>query len=216
MARNGHRHHLLLYTYTLNRWWKYTLGIGVVLLALTTGLTLLPIWLPQAQFLRISEWTVRVAAGAGVGAVMLSLLFIGISKLAYVQPSATHLRLTTPFIRMDISYRRILKTSSVEMQHLFPYGSYRGWKQKLLHSLANETAMVLDLRGWPLPRPLLALFFSPFFFPDKTPRLALLVPKWMDLSIEMDNFRNLWLESQQQAHTTPQSDLLASIAKSLK
>ena len=216
MARNGRRHRLVLYTYMLNRWWKYTLGIGIAVLGLTAALALLPIQLPQYHILWVSDWILRVAAGAGVYAVMLSLLFIGISKLAYVQPSANNLRLITPFLRMDISYRRILKASSVEVQHLFPYGRYHGWKQNFLRSVANDTAIVLDLRGWPLPRPVLKLFLSPFFFPDKSARLALLVPKWMDFSMDMENFRSIWLESQQQSHKTPQSDLLASISKNNK
>ena len=38
MPRSGHRHHLVLYTYMLNRWWKAILGIGIVLLVLAAGL----------------------------------------------------------------------------------------------------------------------------------------------------------------------------------
>ena len=216
MARNGRRHRLVLYTQTLDRWWKYTLAIGVLLLALTAGLALLPLSLNRGHFLWISDWVLRVAGGAGIYAIMLSLLFIAISKLAFVQPFDNHLRLILPFLRLDISYRRILKASSVEMQHLFPYANYSGWRQKFLRRMANETAIVVDLRGWPLPRPILQLFLSPFFFPDKTPRLALLVPKWMDFSMDLENFRSQWLDSQQASRNTPQSDLLASIAKSIK
>lgn len=216
MARYGRRHRLVLYTQLLERWWKYTLAIGILMLVLTAGLALLPIWLPQYHVLWISDRVMSVAGGAGIYAIMLSLLFIGISKLAYVQPYDNHLRLVTPFLRLDISYRRILKASTVELQHLFPYAAYTGWKHKFLRAVANDTAIVVDLRGWPLPRPLLKLFFSTFFFPDKSARLALLVPKWMDFSMDLENFRSQWLEAQQGAHKTPQSDLLASIAKSLK
>ncbi len=82
------------------------------------------------------------------------------------------------------------------MQHLFPVSRYKGLRQRLLRPLANETAIVLDLKGWPLPRWMLNLFLSPFFFPDKSARLALLVPKWMDFSMDMDNFRSNWIDSQ--------------------
>jgi hypothetical protein len=216
MPRKGRRHRLVLYTHILNRWWKYTLGIGVVLLALAAGLAILPMRLPQYHFMWIPDWILEVVLGAAGYAIVLSLLFIAIRNLAYVQPFASYLRLVTPFLRLDISYRRILKASSVEMQHLFPYGRYKDWRQSLLRPLASQTAIVVDLKNWPLPRWMLGLFLSPFFFPDRSVRLALLVPKWMDFSMDMDNFRSNWLDSQNGPGGTPVTDLLASISRSRK
>ncbi len=216
MPNRGRRHRLVLYTYMLNRWWRYTLGIGAVLLGLVAGLTMLPGWLPQYHFLWLPDWILWVAAGAGAYATLLSIFFISIRKSAYVQPFATHLRLITPFLRLNISYQRILKTSSVEIQHLFPIGRYTNWQRGFLRPLASQTAIVLDLKEWPLPRRVLRLFLSPFFLPDKSPHLALLVPAWMDFSMDMDSFRSTWLESLHGPRRTPQSDLLASISKANK
>jgi hypothetical protein len=216
MPRNGLRHRLVLYTYMLNRWWKYTLGIGVVMLAMAEGLVILPARFSQYHILLVSERSLWVVAGVGGYALMLSLFLLGIRKMAYVQPFATHLRMVTPFLRLNISYRRILKASSVEMQHLFPTGKYKGWRRSLSRRLASQTAIVLDLKGWPLPHWVLGLFLSPFFFPDKSSRLALLVPKWMDFSMEMDSFRSAWLESLRQPGSSPQTNLLASISRSRK
>jgi hypothetical protein len=72
------------------------------------------------------------------------------------------------------------------------------------------------MQGWPLPHWVLNLFLSPFFFPDKTSRLALVVPKWMDFSMEMENFRTNFFDSQHEAGNNPQSDLLASLSNSKK
>ncbi len=216
MPSHGRRHRLLLYTYVLNRWWRYTLWIGIVLLGLVAGLTMLPGRLPQYHFLSVPDWILLVAMGAGVYAILLFIFFISIRKSAYVQPFATHLRLITPFLRMNISYQRILKASSVEIQHLFPVGRYTDWRKGFLRPLANQTAVVLDLKEWPLPRRLLGLVLSPFFFPDKSSRLALLVPDWMDFSMDMDSFRSTWLESLHGPRSSPQSDLLASISKAEK
>jgi hypothetical protein len=216
MARYGQHHRLVLYTTMLNRWWKYTLSIGIILLALAAGLAFLPIRLPNYRFLWVSDTNLLVAAGAGLYALVLSIFLIGIRNLAYIQPFTNHLKLVTPFLRLDISYRRILKASSVEMQHLFPYGRYKDWRQGLLHALASDTAIVLDLKGWPLPRWALEMFLSPFFFPDKTARLALLVPNWMDFSLDFESFRSTWLDSLREPDITPQSDLLASISRSGK
>jgi len=38
MPHGGRRHHLILYTYILNGWWRAILGIGIVLLALVAAL----------------------------------------------------------------------------------------------------------------------------------------------------------------------------------
>ena len=216
MPRNGHHHRLILYTTMLNRWWKYSLAIGAILIALAIGLSNLPERLPQYHFLEVSDLTLLVVAGAGGYAVLLSFFMIAIAKSAYVQPCATHLRLVTPFLQMNISYRRIRKASSVDMKHLFPISSYKGWRFRLARPLAAKTAIVLEMQGWPLPHWVLNLFLSPFFFPDKTSRLALLVPKWMDFSMEMESFRTKFLDSQHEAGSNPQSDLLASFSNSRK
>jgi hypothetical protein len=214
MPRNGHRHRLVLYTRILNHWWKFTLVIGVILLALAAGMGVLPIRLPAYLSISASELTAQIIAGAGGYAIMLSLFLITIRKFAYVQPFPTHLRLVTPFFQMNISYRRIRQATCVEIQHLFPLKKFKGWQQRLLRPLAGQTAIVLEMQGWPLPRWVLSLFLSPFFFPDNNSRLALLVPKWMDFSTEMESLRSTWLDSQHQPDGTPQSALLASLSES--
>ena len=216
MPRNGHRHRLILYTYMLNRWWKLSLGIGAILVTMIIGLRILPGQLPQYHFLMVSDFTLWAVAGAGGYAVLLSFFLIAIAKSAYVQPCATHLRLITPFLRMNISYRRIRKASSVDMKHLFAVSSYKGWRFRLARPLAAKTAIVLEMQGWPLPHWVLNLFLSSFFFPDKTSRLALLVPKWMDFSMEMESFRSNFLDSQHETGNDPQSALLASFSNSKK
>ena len=216
MPRNGHRHRLILYTYMLNRWWKFTLLIGVILLTLAVGLKMAAALLPQYPYLVESDTTFWALAGAGGYAVLLSVFLISIAKSAYVQPFVNHLRLITPFLRMNISYRRIRQASSVEMKHLFPILKYQGWRRRLMLPLAGQTAIVLEMRGWPLPHWVLNLFLSPFFFPDNTTRLALLVPKWMDFSMEMESFRTKWLDSQHEPDVDPQSALLASLSNSRK
>jgi hypothetical protein len=212
MPRKGRRHRLILYTYMLERWWKFALGIGIILLVLAGALKILALLRPEYQLQSQSDRTFWALGGAGGYALVLSIFLFSIAKSAYVQPFATHLRLITPFLRMNISYRRIQQASSVEMKHLFPIGRYKGWRRRLVGPLATHTAVVLEMRGWPLPHWVLNLFLSPFFFPDKTSRLALLVPKWMDFSMELEGFRSSWLESQHQSSSNPRSALLASLS----
>ena len=49
------------------------------------------------------------------------------------------------------------------------------------------TAIVVELRGHPMPQSKLRLFLSPLFFKDKTPHFVIVVNDWMQLSSEMQS-----------------------------
>jgi hypothetical protein len=215
MARGGHRYTLLLYAYTLNRWWKPVLWIGFLLILLAGGLFFLPGLLPQFNFPYISDTMLFIGAGAGGLAILLGFFILLMRRSAYIRPMRSHVHLATPLLSLNISYKRIRQASSVEMGRLFPPERYKGWKRKFLLPIAGQTAVVLDMNGWPMSPGVLKMFLSPFFFPDRTARLALLVGGWMDFSTEMESFRGAWLDAQRQTGMhTPQSDLLASLSKS--
>jgi hypothetical protein len=212
MAKKGHRHRLILYTYTLNRWWRATLFLGCFLLVLVAALTWLPGLLKQYTFPRIDKVVLFLTGGMAIFVIFFSIALFIIRRLAYVQPFDSYLRLVTPFMQMDISYRRFVRTSSTEMSRLFPLENYKGRKLDFLRPIAGETAIVLELKNWPLPRKFLNLFLSAYFFPDKTPRLALLVPNWMRFSTELESFRSAWLDTVIRPDNNPRSDLLASFS----
>jgi hypothetical protein len=213
MLRYGRRHRLILYTYVVNRWWRTTLGIGIVMLALTAALGWLPSVLPQYSPLQVADWTLWLAGSSGAFAVFLAIFLVAIRKSAYVQPWDNHLLLATPFLKMKISYRRFIQASSAEVGRLFSVDDLKGRKRDFMRPLSKRTAIVLELKGLPLPRWALKLFLSPYFFPDTTPRLALLVPDWIRFSTELESFRSTWIDSQLHTGRTPQSDLLASLSE---
>ena len=198
MAPSGHRHLLILYMYTLNRWWRMVLGNGLVLLILALGLALLPLYLPQDPFLRVESQKLWAVGGIGIILLITAVFLIAIRRSAYVQPFKDYLRLSTPFLRLNISYRRIRQASTTEMSRLFNLEITRGWRRQFLRPLAGKTAVVLELTGFPIGRTALRLFLSPFFFADRTARLVLLVPDWMAFSTEMESFRSAWAESSRQ------------------
>jgi hypothetical protein len=197
MPRAGHRHLLVLYTHILNRWWRALLLLGLVTLGLAGGLYLTPGWFPSLAFTPVSPTILLVVAGTGVFALLLAFFFLTVRKFAYVQPFDNYLLLVTPFLRLKIAYRRIRQASSVEITRLFPLKRYRGRKRAILRRLMKyNTAIVLELNGLPLSRRSLEMFLSPLFFPDKSPRLALVVPDWMKFSTELESFRSAWQDSQ--------------------
>jgi hypothetical protein len=214
MPPSGHRYRLVLYTHMLNRWWKALLALGMAMLGLVAALLWLPVTYPQYPIVKIADWILLIAGSAGVFAVLAAVFLICIRKSAYIQPFPTHIRLATPFLRMNISYRRIRQSSTAEMGRLFPLKKKKSLRNVILRPLLNMTAIELDLIGWPLPRSALALFLSPYFFPDKSSRLALLVPDWMAFSNEMESFRSSWQDTLRPAEKDPRMTLLANINRS--
>jgi hypothetical protein len=213
VTNRGQRHRLVLYTHILNRLWRLTLSTGLLLLALTAALTWLPSVLPQYKPAQISEWMLWILIGMGGYAIFLSIFLAITCKLAYVQPFDTHLRLVTPFLAMNISYRRFIKASSAEMGRLFYIENLKGWKRDLIQPIAGQTAIVLELESWPMPRRVLELFLCPYFFPDRAMRLAVLVPDWMKFSNELESMRSRWGNSLHQPAEDPQAELLASLLR---
>jgi len=208
----GQHHRLVLYTYVINYWWGTILGIGIVLFVLVAIIKWLPGFLPGYTPPQLASWVPSLTGVLGAFAVLIAIFLLAIRNAAYVQPYDTHLRLVTPFMRMNISYRRFKQASSAEMGRLFPPENFHGWKRDFLRPLSKLTAIVLELNDWPLPRSVLNLYLSPFFFPDKTVRIALLVPDWMRFSNEMESFRSAWLQKILKSGSTPQADLLASFS----
>jgi hypothetical protein len=99
------------------------------------------------------------------------------------------MRIVTPFLRLNISYKRIQRSSSATMAALFPPSSIGGWRREILEPLGNRTAVVVDLNGYPISQNILRYFLSPFFFKDKTPHFVLLVGDWMRFSAELESMR---------------------------
>jgi len=208
MPRSGRRHRLILYTYILNHWWRRILSIGIVLLVLVAALAWYPSVLPQYTPPQVADWILWFTGGVSAFAILLAIFLVTIRKSAYVQPFDNHLLLVTPFLRMNISYRRFIRFSSTEMGRLFPWEALKGRKRDFMRPLTNQTAILLELKGWPLPRWALNLFLSHFFFPDGTSRLVLLVSDWIKFSSELEGFRSTWLASIRHPTRTSQYDLL--------
>ena len=183
MAKAGKRYPLLIYTHMIDRWWPAILLLGLALVSLTWPLY-------QDPFMRLAEpWRWQIMAWLGGAVIVISLGMASFRKGGYVQPFSDHLRLVTPFLRMNISYRRILRTSTVSMAATFPLKNISGWRREIIRPLASLTAVKIELNALPMPLPVLRFFLSPFFFKDSTPHFIILVNDWMCLSTELDSMR---------------------------
>jgi len=203
MARAGHKYPLIVYRHMLNRWWPamFALGLGMFALAYSEYID------PVAQFL---SWRWQLLASVGVLAILVGVFFLVIKQIAYVQPLPGHLKLVTPFMRINISYKRFKKTTTTEMRYLFPYKSLSGWMRDIFSPLATRTAMLIDLNGYPISPFVLRLFLSRFFFKDKTPHLVILVEDWLRFSSELESVRTA-TDSQPVAQKRQKNSILSKL-----
>ncbi len=183
MAKAGKRYPLLLYTRMMDRWWPPIFLIGLALLALTW-------WQYQDLYTRLTQpWLWMTLAGAGGLCILAALLMLVLRKGAFVRAYGDHFLLATPFLRMNVSYRRVRRTTAVSMAVLYPPAKMSFLRRDTLAPLLKLTAIVIDLTSLPMPRSALRLFLSPFFFKDNTPHLVILVQNWMAFSSELESMR---------------------------
>ena len=183
MARAGRRYPLIVYRHMLNRWWPAMIAIGLGMFALAYSEYIQPL----GPFL---PWRWQFCAAIGGMAILIGIFFWVIRFFAYVQPYPNYLKLVTPFMRINISYKRIRKTTTTEMRSLFPYKSMSFWVKEIFSPLATKTALVVELTSYPISPTVLRLFLYRLFFKDKTPHLVLLVKDWMAFSSELESMRS--------------------------
>ncbi len=148
-------------------------------------------WRYQDLYTRLTvPWQWMMLAGVGGLCILATLLMLLFRKSAYVRAYGDHFLLATPFLRMNVSYRRIMRTSSASMGTLFPTAKMPALKRESIEPLLRYTALVIDLNALPMPRSALRLFLSPFFFKDNTPHLVILVKNWMAFSTELESMRS--------------------------
>ena len=180
MAKGGRRYPLVVYTHMINRWWPAIFTLGLALLALSWAL----------RSWGFEDWRWLSFSSIGGLCIFLGVLLLILRKSAYVQPFSDHLRLVTPFLRLNISYKRFKRATSANMGALFPPQSVSSWRREIIQPLAKMTALVIELNGYPMSQSRLRLFLSPLFFKDKTPHFVILVDDWMKFSAELESMRS--------------------------
>jgi hypothetical protein len=182
MARGGRKFPLIVYQHLVNRWWTPMVAIGLVMFALAYEQYTHPVY-------KFIAWRWQAFAAIGALAIFNGVFFFVIRKMAYIQVFPGYIKIVTPFMRVNISYKRLLKTTIAEMKQLFPPKSLSGWVRDIFAPLASQTAIILELKSYPVSPFVLRMFFSRFFFKDKTPHFVILVKDWMALSAEIESFR---------------------------
>ncbi len=190
--KSGAKYPLLFYQRFMSRLWAATMVLGLILLSVWIGE-----WAFHMRFLPV-EANIWLAV-AGCVALAFSLFAFFARKVAYVQPFRDHLRLVTPFLRINISYRRIRNSHPVVFQQLFPPKEASWAQRNLLSPFYGKTAVVIELNGYPMHPRLLRFFLAPQMFSPSSTGLVILVPDWMAFSTELDSFWGAWRQSVESA-----------------
>ena len=151
MAKAGRRYSLIMYTHMINRWWPAVLSTGLALLGLAWVL----------RWWGFEDWRWFTMGSVGLFVVGVALFMFTLRRSAYVQLFNDHLRLVTPFLRINISYKRLQRTASANMGALFPPNSISSWRREIIEPLASRTALVIELNGYPISQTVLKFFLSP-------------------------------------------------------
>jgi len=202
--RGGTKFPLIVYQHLLGRWWPGVTALGAAMFGLAYTEYIQPLG-------KLLAWRWQLPAAIGVLAVFAGLFLLVIRRFAYVQAFPDHVKIVTPFMRINISYRRLQRTTTTEMRHLFPRKSMSGWVWDIFEPLANRTAMVIELKGYPISPVVLRLFLSRFFFKDKTPHFVILVKDWLRFSSELESMRTGIDPNPPPAQKKPRNSILSRL-----
>ncbi|MBN2554903.1 MAG: hypothetical protein JXA97_03100 [Anaerolineales bacterium] len=181
----GERYPLLLYQHLVTCYRLPALLLAVFLLGVAALLNENIVTMPQEDAF---GW---LLAGGTVSLAVWILTRIA-PALAYAQPREDHLRIQTPIYRLKISYRRIHGTRPVEVGKVFFQGKLRQRETRALRSFFGDTALMVDLIGWPLPPLAMRFFLHRYMLSPDQPGLVLITKDWMALSKQLSSLIDLY------------------------
>lgn len=186
------RYPLLYYHRTMNRVSGSTLILGLLLLA---------IWAYPLIHEKALGWFSNKDLLLIAAAVTLSIaLFAFFARaMAYVQFNEDHIHMVTPFLRFNISYRRIRSAYPVLLQQLFPPQTSKWAQRRFLEPFYGKTVIVIELLSYPINPALLRMFLPLQMFSPRSKGLVILTNDWMKFSTELDMVHGNWLHAKKAA-----------------
>jgi len=162
--------------------------VGIVLAALAGLFGLLGSNLVSGDVWRLF-WAGIVLAVFGL---IRSLFTLVLSRIPYVQCTPRTIKIQTPFMPVVFSYKRIENTRPNNIHDVFPPEKQKGERKKMLETLWGETAIVVDLKGYPVSKSLLQTMLGPYLLTPKGTGFVFLVKDWMALSRQLADYQEQW------------------------
>jgi hypothetical protein len=179
-SKPGKRFPFLMYRRTMDRLWGITLFLGLALLAL---------WWYGGSFTALyrTGWLDTLILAAWIICLGVSAVAFFGRYLSYVQPNADHLVIRTPFIKLKVSYKRIIQVHTTDFHKLFDPEQFSWAERTYLDPFIGDTAVVINLREYPVSPNIMKLFFSKFIFSPRDKGFVIMVPDWMAFSVDLDS-----------------------------
>jgi len=134
-------------------------------------------------------WAGMVIAVFGLIRFLFTLV---LSRIPYVQCTPRTVKIQTPFMPVVFSYKRIENTRPNNIHDVFPPQKQKGERKKMLETLWGETAIVVDLKGYPVSKSLLRTMLGPYLLTPKGTGFVFLVKDWMALSRQLADYQEQW------------------------
>jgi len=203
----GKRHILLTYQRAMERLWKAAFVLGFVLTIIWWQANL------GSNLLNQNSRNAWLFVGAVVSVGFALFAFIA-RNMCYIQPHPNHLRIATPFLRLNVSYQRFRFVHPVEFHKIFPPGDMEWGRRKFLDPFWGKTAIAVDLNAYPVSPMLLRLFLPAIIFHPRMKAFIFLVESWLDFSTELDSFYGAWQDRNSRKLIDPHHMVLNSLRHS--
>jgi hypothetical protein len=179
------RHPLLLYARLFALWRAPALLVTLVCGALAW-------WGPGP--LNTLEVRAALLALSGISLLVFVYALLG-PRMAFVQCRPNYLLLSTPLLRLAISYNRIRTTRPI----LFDPARVRWSDRRVVDPFRGQTVLGVDLTRYPLGRRWLRFWLMAYLLPENFIGFQFLVPDWMALSRDIEGQRAEWKARQREA-----------------
>ena len=155
---------------------------------------------PQNELVEGTEGLFLVIATV-MGVVFVYSLLAG--RSSYVQCLPDYVRICTPFLSVAIAYPRILQVRPITFRSQLDLSKMKSPRRRMVQPFLGYTALLLDLRGFPVSERRLRTWLPWFMFATEVTGLVLVIEDWMALSQQITSFSDRAL-TRRQAHQRPQ------------
>jgi hypothetical protein len=188
----GKRHLLLLFRnkYRSNRALYFAVFFACI------GLYLFLYLAPEDLVLRLPvQWPPQVdwiLLAIGSIAFVIFLFRMIASQIPYVQCAETNFKIQTPLYPIVFSYKRVQGTRPNALFEIFKKDKVSRREAHFLEKYAGQTAIVVDLAGYPMSLRWLKFWMTNLMFTPDGRGLVLWVQDWMTLNRELSDFKDKW------------------------
>ena len=133
---------------------------------------------------------------SGIG--MLIVLYTILARRAHVSCHKNNFVIHTPLYPIAFSYQRVQMVRPTEFKSIFPPENEKNTRWRLYQDIWGKTVVVINVKGYPLPKWWLRLWLHPYLMHPREVALVLPAADWMGLSRSLESMRTNWLESRRE------------------